>query len=126
MKIGILTSTEIGISIKFVISKRRSVWRILWDDKSVCAESFTGIPSENVTLDKDLVIGTRVDGLVTEILVVVVVEMLVSESACVSASTQVSEIVVVVCQVEIAIVNSTEFVIISYQRAFVMIVEVVP
>lgn len=73
MKAKELTSTQISITINLVISKWRSVWGILRDNQSISRKSLTGIASEDVPLNEDLVVGARVDGLITEILVVVVV-----------------------------------------------------
>ena len=53
------------------------------------------------------------DSLITEIFVVVVVQMLVSESACITAGTQVAEVVVVVGQVEVATIDVAEFIVVA-------------
>lgn len=66
------------------------------------------------------------DSLVAEILVVVVVQVLVSESACVSAGTEVLPVVVVVGDVEEATVNVTESIVVTNEGCFVVVVEVVP
>lgn len=50
------------------------------NDKTVGAQCLEGVAAEDVALDKDLVVGAGVDGLVMEVIVEVVVQMLMSVS----------------------------------------------
>lgn len=75
-----LTSAKVSKSINLIISIRRGVGGVHWDDKPVGAQCLGGVAAEDVTLDEDLVVGAGVDGLVVEVIVEVVVEMLMSES----------------------------------------------
>lgn len=124
--VGLCTSAKVGISIKLIVTERRGVWRILWDDETVSADSLTSVTYKDVALNEHLVVRAGVDGLEAEILVVVVVQVLRSETACITASTQVAPVVVVVSQVKLAKVDIAEVVAVTDKRRFVVIVEVVP
>lgn len=75
-----LTGAKVSKSINLIIAIRRGVRGVHWDDKTVGAQCLGGVATEDVALDKDLVVGAGVDGLVMEVIVEVVVQMLVSES----------------------------------------------
>lgn len=75
-----LTSAKVSKPINLIITIRRGVWGVHWDDKAVGAQCLGGVAAEDVTLDQDLVVGAGVDGLVMVVIVEVVVKMLVSES----------------------------------------------
>ena len=66
------------------------------------------------------------DRLIAEILVVVVVDVLGSESSGWATSAEILEVVVVVGDVEVAGIDVTECGIVADQRCFVVIVKVVP
>ena len=66
------------------------------------------------------------NSLVQKILVQVVVDVLVPEAPRGPARTRVTPVVVVVGDVQVAGVNVTEGVAVSYQRALPVVVEVVP
>jgi hypothetical protein len=73
-----------------------------------------------------LVIRSAVNGLVQEVLVKVVVDMLMAKSASRTTSTHVSPIVVVVCNVEMSVVEIAECSVVAHKRGLPVIVEVVP
>lgn len=75
-----LTSTKVSKPVNLIIAIRRGVGRVMRDDKTVSAQCLGGVAAEDVTLHKDLVVGAGVDGLVMEVVVEVVVEMLMSVS----------------------------------------------
>lgn len=75
-----LTGAKVSESINLIIAIRRGVRGVHWDDKTVGAQCLRSVAAEDVALDKNLVVGARVDGLVVEVIVEVVVQMLVSES----------------------------------------------
>lgn len=66
------------------------------------------------------------NGLVQEVLIQVVVDMLVTESSSGSTSTGVPPVVMVVGDVKVSRIDVSESVAVADQRALPMIVEVVP
>ncbi|CAF3525084.1 unnamed protein product [Fusarium graminearum] len=66
------------------------------------------------------------DGLVQEVLVKVVVDVLVTESSSGSTRTHVSPVVVVVCNVKVAEVEIAEGSIVTDERGLPVVMEVVP
>lgn len=66
------------------------------------------------------------NGLVQEVFVKVVVDMLVAESASRATSTHVSPIVVVVRNVKMSVVEIAECSVVAHERGLPVIVEVVP
>lgn len=77
---GSHTSAKISKSINLIIAIGRGVGGVMGNDKTVGAQCLEGVPAEDVALDKDLVVGAGVDGLVMEVIVEVVVQMLMSVS----------------------------------------------
>lgn len=122
----VIQSTQVCKSIKFVITERRGIWRILGDDKAVSGKRLTGVAGEDVTLYEDLVVGSRMDGLIAEIFVVVVIDVLRSKSSSWATSTDVLEVVVVVRDVEATVIDVSECWVVANERCLVMVVEVVP
>lgn len=107
--------SKVGKAIKLLVTARAGVGRVIGDDKTICAESFTGLAAENITLDENLVVGSAVDGLVEEVFVQVVVDVLVAESTGGTTSTHVLPVVVVVADVEVARVKVAEGGVVSYK-----------
>ena len=72
---------QVGETIKLIVTKRAGVRWILWDDQAIGRESLTSVAAEHVALDQNLVIWARVDGLIAEIKVIIIVKMLETETA---------------------------------------------
>lgn len=122
----VVESTEVGETIELIVTKRRGVRGVLHNNKTICAKCLTGIASEDVTLDQDLIVRSGVDSLETEVLVVVVIQMLVSKATSVTTCGKVAPVVVVVSQMKLAAINVAKFVVVSNERCLVMVVKVVP
>jgi hypothetical protein len=67
-----------------------------------------------------------VDGLVKEVDIVVVVEMLMPEATGIASRSNRVPVVVMVCNVQVAEINVTEGVVVADQGGLVVVVEVVP
>lgn len=148
-----LTRTQIRESVKLIITSWRSIWRILWDHKTVCAERFFCVASEDIPFYQDLVVGTGVDCLVVEVEVVIIVEMLVSEATgcgselahildffhpfsvaeigrawtlTISTSALVPPVVVMISNMQVSKIGTPQRITVSYKRGFPVIMEVIP
>lgn len=121
-----LTSTKVHEPINLLVATRACVRRVLRDHEPVRAQRLGGVAPEDVALDQHLVIGARVDRLVVEVLVVVVVHVLVAEAACGAAGAAVLVAVVVEGDVQVAAVDVAEGVVVADEVGLVVVVEVVP
>ena len=108
-----LTCTEIGKPVKLLIATRARVRTILGNDKPIRAERLARVPAEDVTLDENLVVGARVDGLVQKVLVQVVVDVLVAEAPGGTARAGAAPVVVVVGDVEVPEVDVAQRVVVA-------------
>ena len=121
----IVSIAQICKAIFFVITADAKVWRVFWDDEAVSADRLTGIPSEDIAFDKGLVVRSRVDGLVVEIFVVVVVNMMETETAGgTTGSKTLPEIVVVGNVIFAQFMGESGFV--SDQGSFPVVMKIVP
>lgn len=117
-----LTGAKISKSVQLLVTTGAGIRRVVGDHETVCAERFTGVSSEHVALDEDLVVGARMNCLRQEVLVEVVVNMLTAETACGPAGAFVLLVVVVVSDVEAAGVEIAEVGVVAHQRRLPMIV----
>jgi hypothetical protein len=67
---SVLTSSEVCETIKFLVTANAGVRRVHWDNQAVGAQSFTGVTTEDIALDKNLcflaiIISTNVKALHT-------------------------------------------------------------
>jgi hypothetical protein len=108
-----LTCAEVGKPVKLLVATRARVGTILRNDKPIRAERLARVPPEDVTLDEHLVVGARVDGLVQEVLVQVVVDVLVAEAAGGTARAGAAPVVVVVGDVEVPKVDVAQRVVVA-------------
>lgn len=120
-----LTGTEIGKAVELLVAAGAAVGRVLRDDEAVGVKGGPRLP-EDVALHEHLVIGAGVDGLVQELLVVVVVDVLVPEAAGGTSRALVLPEVVVVGDVQMAKVDVAEVRIVADQRGLPVVMEVVP
>lgn len=111
-----LTGTKVRVAVELLVTADASVGRVLRDDQAVGAQGLAGLAAENVALDEDLVVGARVDGLVEEVLVEVVVDVLAAEAAGGAARAHVLPPVVVVGDVQLAGVDVAEIGVVADQR----------
>lgn len=122
----ILTSTEIGKPINLEITIRAGVGAVLGNDKAVGAQCLPCVASENIALNQNLVITSAVDGLVQEVLVQVVVDVLMTEAASGATSTRIPPIVVMIGDVKVTSINIPQSIAVADQRALPVVVEIVP
>lgn len=92
----VVLCTKVREAVQFVVAVGASVGAILWNDKSVCAESLARLALEDITFNENLVVAARVDGLVQEVNIEVVEDVLVTETASRATGTLVLPVVVVV------------------------------
>jgi hypothetical protein len=121
-----LTGSQIGETVQLLITTGAGVWRVLRNDQTVGAEGLAGVAPEDVALDEHLVVGAGVDGLVVEVDVEVVVDVLVTEAAGGTASAHVLPVVVMVGDVEVAKVDIAQGSVVADEGRLPVVVEVVP
>jgi hypothetical protein len=122
----LLTGTKVSKSIDLEITVRAGVGAVFGNDETVGAQRLPCLSGEDIALHEDLVVTSAVDGLVQEVLVQVVVDVLVTEAASRAPSARVPPVVVVVSNVEMASVNISESIAVTNQGALPVVVEVVP
>lgn len=76
----VVLCTKVSEAVQFVVAVGASVGAVLRDDKSVCTESLACLALEDITFNEDLVIAAGVDGLVQEVNIEVVEDVLVTEN----------------------------------------------
>ena len=123
---GVLTRSQIRIPIQLLIATRARIRRVVGNNQAVRAERLAGVATEHVALDEHLVVGARVDRLVVEVDVEVVVDVLVAEAPRGPARAHVLPEVVVVADVQVAEIDVAESRVIADQRRLPVVVEVVP
>lgn len=123
---GILTSTEVGKAVNLLVAAHARVGAVLGDDEPVRTEGLARVAAEDVALDEHLVVGARVDGLVSKVLVEVVVDVLVAEAAGGTARSRAAPVVVVVGDVQVAPVDVAQGVAVADEGRLPVVVEVVP
>jgi len=123
---GVLTRSQIRIPIQLLIAARARIRRVVGNNQAVRAERLAGVATEHVALDEYLVVGARVDRLVVEVDVEVVVNVLVAEPAGGAARAHVAPVVVVVGDVQVARVDVAEGRVVADQGRLPVVVEVVP
>ncbi len=121
-----LTCTKIGKPVNLKVTVRAGVGAVLRDDETVCAQCLPCLASEDIALNKNLVVASAVDSLIQEVLVQVVVNVLVTKAASRAASARVPPVVVVVSDVKVAKVNIPEGIAVANQGALPVVVKVVP
>lgn len=89
-----LTSSQVRKPINLEITLRTSIRAVLGNDKTVRAQRLASVTTEYVGLNQHLIVAAGVDGLVVEVLVEVVEDVLVAKAACGTASTLVAPVVV--------------------------------
>ena len=100
--------------------------RLVRNDQAVGAERLASVAPKDVPFNKDLIIGARVDRLVEEVDVEVVVDVLVTETAGGTARALVAPVVVIVGDVEMTEVDISERGVVADEGGLPMVVEVVP
>jgi hypothetical protein len=121
-----LTGSEIGETVQLFVATGASVRRIFGNDQTIGAERLAGVAPEDVALDEHLVVGAGVDGLVVEVDVEVVVDVLVAKTAGGAASAHVLPVVVMVGDMEVAKVDIAQGSVVADERRLPVVVEVVP
>lgn len=122
----VIRSAEVSEAVDLLVTTDAGIGAILRDDKPVRAKRLARVAAEHVALDEDLVIGARVDRLVQVVLVEVAVDVLVAEAARRPPRPHVPPVVVVVRDVQVALVDRAQTVAVAYQGGFPVVVEVVP
>lgn len=103
-----LTSPQIRKPINLLISTHTSIRAVFRNHQTISTQRGAGISPKDIALDEDLIVGAGVDGLVQKVLVQVVVEMLVSESTRGTSSSDVAPEIVVVRDVQVALIDFAE------------------
>lgn len=122
----VLTGTKVGKSINLKVAVRAAIGAVLRDDQTVRGQGRPCVTSKDITFDKHLVVASAVDGLVQEILVQVVVDVLVTKATGGTASTGVPPIVVVVSDMKMTSIDGPQCIAVANQRTLPVVVEVVP
>ena len=112
------------INLKVPVGAR--IWTVVWNHQSIRTQRLARIASEDIALDENLIVAAGVDGLVEKVDIEIVVDVLVAEAAGWPAGSFVAPVVVVVCNVEMALIYISQCVAVSYERALPVVVEVVP
>lgn len=121
-----LTGSEVGEPIELLITADAGVGAVLGNDQAVGAQGLASVAPEDVALHENLVVAPRVDRLIEEILVQVVVHVLVAEAAGGTAGAAALPVVVVVGDVQSAEVDVAEGVAVADEGGLPVVVEVVP
>lgn len=142
----LLTRSEIREAVDFFIPTSARIWTVFWDHEAVGVQSDGGVANKFIAFDEDLVVGAGVNGLVEIVFVQVIVNMLMTtsshgqecevwkkgrlsqdspESPSRTSCPAIFPVVVVVSDMEMAKVDITEDIGISYEGYFPVVVEVV-
>lgn len=103
-----LTRPQIRKPINLLVPTNARIRTVLGNHQSIRRQRRSDISQEDVPLDENLVVGSRVDRLVAIVLVEVIVDVLVAETAGGSSGADVAPVVVVVGDVEVAFVDGAE------------------
>lgn len=122
----VVLRSKVCKSVNLKVTVRAGIWAILGDDETICAERLAGLSPEDVAFDQHLVVTARVDGLVEEVHVEVVVDVLMTEAASRATSSLIAPVVVVVGDVEMALVDISQRIAVANEGALPMVMEVIP
>lgn len=112
----VILGAQVGEPIQFLVAADAGIGAVLRDDQTVGAESLTGVTTEDVALDEDVVVGPGVDGLEVKVVVVVVVDVLAAETTRWATGTLALPAVVVVGDAELEGIHLAQHVAVTDQR----------
>ena len=122
----IVLRSKVGESVNLKVTVGAGVRAVLGDDETICAERLAGLAFEDIAFDEYLVVAAGVNGLVEEVDIEVVVDVLVAEAASGATSSIIPPVVMVVGDVEMALVDISQRIAVANKRALPVVVEVVP